>query len=91
MVFDSIKLLQQFPFIASIIKFPNLKGTNEGDFYAMCTSEQAVKDYLYNGVKALFENTPDLAGYFSITMSENLTNCYSRVAAGTKVCPKCKE
>ena len=25
-VFESIKLLQQFPFIASIIKFPNLKG-----------------------------------------------------------------
>ena len=71
-------------------KFPNLKGTNEGDFYSMCTSEQTVKDYLYNGVKALFQNVPDLAGYFSITMSENLTNCYSRVAAGTEVCPKCK-
>ena len=71
-------------------KFPELKGTNEGDFYSMCTSEQEVKDYLYNGVKALFQNVPDLAGYFSITMSENLTNCYSRVAAGTKICPKCK-
>ena len=72
-------------------KFPNLKGTNEGDFYAMCTSEQSVKDYLYNGVKNLFQNVPDLAGYFSITMSENLTNCYSRIGAGTEICPKCKE
>ena len=72
-------------------KFPNLKGTNEGDFYSMCTSEQAVKDYLYNGVKSLFKNAPDLAGYFSITMSENLTNCYSRIAAGTKVCSRCKK
>ncbi len=72
-------------------KFPNLKGTNEGDFYSMCTSDQSVKDYLYNGVKNLFQNAPDLAGYFSITMSENLTNCYSRIGAGTEVCPKCKE
>ncbi len=72
-------------------KFPNLKGTNEGDFYSMCTSEQAVKDYLYNGVRALFQSVPDLAGYFSITMSENLTNCYSRIGAGTEICPKCKE
>ena len=72
-------------------KHPNLMGTKEGDFYAMCTSKKEVKDYLYNSVKTLFQNVPDLAGFFSITMAENLTNCYSRIGAGIEPCECCKK
>lgn len=71
-------------------KYPHLRGEQEGDFYAMCTSTPEVQDYLYNGMKQLFAMVPDLAGFFTITMSENLTNCYSRLA-GEMQCPRCKE
>ncbi len=69
-------------------KYPHLRGTQEGDFYALCTSQPEVQDYLYNGMKQLFANVPDLGGFFTITMSENLTNCYSR---GEMTCPRCKD
>lgn len=71
-------------------KYPHLRGQQEGDFYAMCTSTKEVQDYLYQGMKKLFAMVPDLAGFFTITMSENLTNCYSRVV-NEMTCPRCKE
>ncbi len=72
-------------------KHPNLQGEREGDFYSLCTSCEQVKEYLYNGMKDLFSDIPDLAGYFTITMSENLTNCYSRSGGKEQSCPRCKE
>jgi len=71
-------------------KYPHLRGEAEGDYYAMCTSTKEVQDYLYHGVRKLFEMVPDLAGFFTITMSENLTNCYSRLE-GEMACPRCRE
>lgn len=70
-------------------EYPELRGQAEGDFYAMCTSTIEVQNYLYQSVRTLFEMVPDLAGFFTITMSENLTNCYSRLA-GEMTCPRCK-
>ena len=35
-------------------KYPELRGTREGDFYALCTSDDRVKEYLYSGMKDLF-------------------------------------
>ncbi|MBQ2986074.1 MAG: hypothetical protein IJE23_01180 [Tyzzerella sp.] len=78
-------------------KYPELRGESEGDFYAMCTSTKEVQTYLYQSVKHLFEMVPDLAGFFTITMSENLTNCYSRSylaekeGTGNIDCPRCSE
>ena len=69
-------------------KYPHLKGTKEDDFYAMCTSQPEVKRYLEDGVYRLFASVPDLAGFFTISMSENLTNCISRIPDGP-VCPRC--
>lgn len=77
-------------------KYPHLRGEVEGDYYAMCTSTPEVQEYLYQSVKQLFEMVPDLAGYFTITMSENLTNCYSRLftverqGSQETICPRCK-
>jgi hypothetical protein len=50
----------------------------ERDATGMCTSKPAVLNYLYNGVSWIFKNAPGLAGAFSITMSENPTNCLSK-------------
>lgn len=72
-------------------KYPHLRGQKGGDFYAMCTSTKEVQDYLYQSVKKLFEMVPDLAGFFMITMSENLTNCYSRLGKREMECPRCKD
>lgn len=69
-------------------KYPHLRGSKEDDFYAMCTSMPEVKAYLEDAVYRLFSLVPDLAGFFTITMSENLTNCISRTPDGP-VCPRC--
>ena len=56
---------------------PELKGVIEGDYAAMCTSAPEVRDYIRNAVKMICERVPDLAGFFTISGSENLTNCWS--------------
>lgn len=71
-------------------KYPNLRGKREGDFYAMCTSHPDVQAYLEDAVYRLFSQCPGLAGFFTITMSENLTNCYSRLGDGIE-CPRCAQ
>ena len=78
-------------------EYSHLRGEKEGDFYAMCTSTKEVQDYLYSGMKKLFSMVPELGGFFTITMSENLTNCYSRSylaekeGTGDISCPRCRE
>lgn len=71
--------------------FNHLKGEQEYDAFAMCTSQPEVRDYLYNGMKQLFTEAKGLAGFIAITMSENLTNCYSRTAPANIKCERCKE
>lgn len=72
-------------------KHENLRGQREGDFYALCTSTPEVREYLYNSMKTVFGSVPELAGFFTITMSENLTNCYSRLGNAEMICPRCKK
>ena len=67
-------------------KYPHLRGTKEEDFFAMCTSQPEVKQYLEDAAYRLFDGAKGLAGFFTITMSENLTNCISR---GGDICPRC--
>lgn len=67
-------------------KYPHLRGTREEDFYAMCTSQPEVKHYLEDAAFRLFDRAKGLAGIFTISMSENLTNCISR---GGDICPRC--
>jgi hypothetical protein len=70
---------------------PELQGVVEGEHAALCTSMPAVQEYLTAAVTTLCRVVPDLAGLFTITASENLTNCWSHqpshgVAA---TCPRC--
>lgn len=75
---------------------PELKGHARGDSNAaMCTSSKEVQDYLYNAVYQLFDSVPGLGGFFTITRSENQTNCYSHSVDRADDdlacnCPRCK-
>jgi len=70
-------------------KFPDWKGHVDGEDASLCTSHPDVRDYIKNSTARLFTEVPKLAGLFTITMSENLTNCYSRASGGKTNCPRC--
>jgi hypothetical protein len=66
---------------------PDLKGVVEGDHAALCTSAPAVRRYLTEAVASICRAVPDLGGFFTISASENFTNCWSHHhGAG---CPRC--
>ncbi|WP_341841495.1 hypothetical protein [Chitinophaga caseinilytica] len=68
-------------------KYPRLKGAEAGGVISLCTSHPHVQAYLRNGIAAITRGVPDLGGFFSITASENRTNCWSHgQGAG---CPRC--
>src|SRR5262249_19237658 len=56
---------------------PGWKGPVEGDYAALCTSVPEVQRYLTDSVASICRAVPDLAGLFTITASENLSNCWS--------------
>lgn len=66
---------------------PELKGVVEGDHAALCTSVPAVRDYVRDAVATIGRAAPELAGFFTITGSENLSNCWSH--GGGARCPRC--
>jgi len=68
----------------------DIQGVPEGDFRAVCTSTPQVRQWLTDSLRSVFEQVPGLGGVFTITASENLTNCYShsRTASG---CPRCSK
>ena len=70
-------------------KYPDLKGNPapNGE-YCLCTSTKEVQKYLFDAVKSVVETAPLLKGIMTITMSENITHCYSRNSLGT-LCPRC--
>ena len=68
---------------------PELKGVVEGDWAALCSSAEPVKEYIRGAVANIAREVPDLAGFFTITASENLTNCWSHHQGAT--CPRCSE
>ncbi len=68
---------------------PELRGVPIGDYAALCTSAPAVQDYIRNAIARICATVPDLAGFFTITASENPTNCWSHYKGAE--CPRCKE
>jgi len=66
---------------------PELRGVVEGDHAALCTSHPEVQNYLTDSVAAICRAAPGLAGFFTITASENLTNCWSHHRGSG--CPRC--
>lgn len=68
---------------------PDMAGVREGDLVSLCTSNQKVKDWITNSLTYLFKQVPGLGGVFTITGSENLTNCASH--GNQQSCPNCSK
>lgn len=68
---------------------PEMKGAESQGYYAMCTSVPAVHRWISDSLAYIFQNVPELGGVFSITMSENLTNCFSNFHPES--CPRCSK
>ncbi|MCF3107709.1 hypothetical protein LL912_02840 [Niabella sp. CC-SYL272] len=64
-------------------KYPGLRGQGT----ALCTSHPEVQRYLENAIAQIVEHAPSIAGFFSITASENPTNCWSHGQGGA--CARC--
>jgi hypothetical protein len=67
---------------------PNLKGVTQGTHATLCTSQPEVRRWLAESVANICRKAPDVAGFFTITASENLTNCWSHHKGNE--CPRCK-
>ena len=57
----------------------------------LCVSTEIVQKYLYDGTAFLVRSVPKLGGFFTITASENPTNCYSHSKDGACNCPRCSD
>jgi hypothetical protein len=66
---------------------PDTRGVVEGPHTAMCTSLPDVRQFLRESAAHVFREVPGLAGAFTITASENLTNCHSHRRG--KQCMRC--
>lgn len=72
-------------------KYPELKGHTFGENASLCTQSEGVQRYIADAVKTLCEMAPGLGGFFTITRSENHTNCYSHVdTKDEQECPRCR-
>mgnify|MGYP002629738910 CR=1 FL=1 len=75
--------------LAFFDEHPELKGVVTGDHATLCTNTPAVQAYLSDSIAHICENVPELRGFFTITASENPTNCWSHGRGDT--CPRCKD
>lgn len=67
---------------------PQMRGVQEGDHFALCTSAPEVRAWISDALAHVFRNVPGLGGVFTISGSENLTNCASH--GQWLKCPQCK-
>ncbi len=66
-----------------------LLGVREKTFGAMCTSVPVVRQWIRESLAHVFKTVPELGGVFTITGSENLTNCWSHQNGSQ--CPRCSK
>lgn len=66
-----------------------MKGSTYHGSAALCLSLPEVQTYLRTATAELVKSAPGLGGIFTITASENLTNCYSRTEGHPCPCPRC--
>jgi hypothetical protein len=73
-------------------KHSELRGHVRGKDACLCISTPEVRDYLTGAVESICRAVPLIGGFFTITRSENLTNCYSHSGSGGNSCncPRCK-
>jgi hypothetical protein len=66
--------------------FPELGKDHDG-FGTLCTSVPMVRQWVKESLTNVFAYVPELGGVFTITGSENLTNCWSKQHGDQ--CPRC--
>ncbi len=67
----------------------DIMGFEDQGFGTMCTSVPLVRQWIKESLSNVFKDIPELGGVFTISGSENLTNCQSR-QQGEK-CPRCSK
>lgn len=72
-------------------KHPTLRGARYQDTWAMCTSAPEVREWLSESIRNVFRHARGLGGIFTISMSENHTNCFSHGGAWGKPLPKASD
>ncbi|HRP32179.1 MAG TPA: hypothetical protein PKV73_09815 [Agriterribacter sp.] len=88
----SIYLYMNEPRAMPLAFFKNrqeMMGTREGAYAAMCTSNEKVLNWMSHSLAYVFKAVPELGGVFTITASENFTNCASH--GNQKDCPRCSQ
>ncbi|HSB14931.1 MAG TPA: hypothetical protein VLE22_10765 [Bryobacteraceae bacterium] len=76
---------------------PETRGSSFLGTNAMCTSVPAVREWIADALTHVVRHAPGIGGFFSITMSENHTNCFSHGGAWGKAapnagdCPRCAQ
>ena len=76
-------------------RHPEVRGSSNLGLHATCTSVPEVRDWIAESLAHVVRHVPDLGGFFSITMSENHTNCFSHggeweeKAPNAGDCPRC--
>ena len=77
--------------LAFFERHPEWKGVEfpQRGVATLCTSQQPILDYLRESTAWLFQEVPELAGVFTVTMSESATNCYS--LGNVEQCPRCSK
>ena len=68
---------------------PEIAGIPSRGLVTMCTSDRRVRQWMTDSLAHLFREVPDLAGVFTITASENPTNC--AFSGGQAACSRCRE
>ena len=66
---------------------PELRGVTRDDHTMLCTSAEPVRKWMEEAIAHICKNVPDLGGFFTITASENATNCWSHHQG--QACPRC--
>ncbi len=67
----------------------DLLGFQDKDFGTLCTSVPLVRQWIKESLANVFTKVPELGGVFTITGSENLTNCWSKQQGD--LCPRCSK
>lgn len=67
----------------------HLAGAESDGLVAMCTSTDEVKEWLEDALSSVFSKVTGLGGVFTISASENYTNCASHGLTRQKKCERC--
>ena len=70
-------------------KHENLMGVEQNGIGSLCTSIPLVNKWLKESLANVFSEVPELGGVFTISGSENLTNCWSKQHGDE--CPRCSK